>query len=458
MMELTGDGMRYQFENLLFNGVDIDREYDAEWIKGLVFSADDVSASFSGCVFNAFTGGATRFEGADASIYFRDCVWRNGVSPTHMFIGQQVTMPALPVDTLVVTNNTYFNNNSFWLFQENGLANFAVIEHNTVFTSLIDMMRLRFTSNTSIRSNIFYGTHAYGDSDEARTGSWYETDGSISSIISLYEVPSQILDGAGLSEAERTVVLTHNAYFTPQPIQDYWTAHPLLNGPEWLNARTQALFDDEAGHPNFIEGSNLNQDPDFTDTAMDDWVVGKVADYCTTYRATLTPGNPLSGDADDNRNYDQLQGVDILAGIPWPLPESMAYQNADLLVGGHDGLPVGNLNWNPDMRALYVEPTEVTTNLSSPSTALSDQYLLGQNRPNPFSDLTVFTFNVPTNGKTSLKLYDLAGREVKTLVDEVLTTGAYEYELDASDLVAGTYFYHFKAGTFSSVKKMIIIK
>ncbi len=457
MFEFTGDGNRHEFKNLIFNGVDLDREYDAEWIKGLIFSADDISASFEGCVFNAFTGGATRFDGANASIYFRDCVWRNGVSPTHMFIGQQVTMPALPVDTLIVTNNTYFNNNAFWLFQENGLAKFAIIEHNTIFTSLIDMMRLRFTSNAYIRSNIFYGTHAYGDSEESQSGTWYEPDGSPYSIISLYDVPSELLDEAGLTEAERTVILTNNAYFSPAPIKNYWDTHDGISGPTWMNTRTQAFFDDELGHPNFIAHSNVEQDPNFTDTVMDEWVVGKVADYCTTYRATLTPGSPLSGDAGDNRNYDEEQGVDILAGLQWPLPESMAYQNSELLVGGHDGLPVGDLNWDPDLREQYIEPTEITTDLREP-TAAAGNYDLKQNYPNPFSTQTVITFNIPEKGMTKLGVYDMFGKEIKSLVNEALAAGRYQFEFDTKNLIPGAYFYKLQSGNFTGVKKMTILK
>ena len=458
MFRFIGDGTRHEFKDIIFNGVDLDRLYDSEWIRGLVFEGDDISASFEGCVFNCFTGGATRFEGANASIYFRDCVWRNGVWPTHMFVGQQVTMPALPVDTLVVTNNTYFNNNAFWLFQEDGLANFAVIEHNTIFTSLIDMMRLRYTSNTYIRSNIFYGTHAYGDSQEAQDGTWYEPDHSPYSIISLYEVPSELLDAAGITESERTVVVSHNAYFSPQPIVDYWNSHAGISGPAWMNERTQGLFDDDTGHPNFIEGSNVNADPNFTDTDMEDWVVGKVADFCTTYRATLTPGSPLSGDAGDNRNYDAHFGVDILAGLMWPLPENMAYQNAEMLIGGHDGLPIGDLNWFPDMREQYVEPTEITTALNEPTATASTDYQLGNNFPNPFSDKTIISFNIPRGGMTTLKVYDMFGKEIETLVNKELKAGKYEYEFNTGKLISGNYFYQLQSGDYTGIKKMIILR
>jgi len=152
--KIVGDGTSNSFTDIIFQGVDLDRKYDSEWFQAIVFTADDLSVSFSGCVFNAFTGGATAFAGCkNLSVYFRDCTWRNGLWPSHPFIGQQVTLPALPIDTLIVTNCTYFNNNSFWLFQENNIAGYVVIEHNTIFTSIIDDFRMRWLVKANDRSN-----------------------------------------------------------------------------------------------------------------------------------------------------------------------------------------------------------------------------------------------------------------------------------------------------------------
>lgn len=451
MMQLTGDGNRHVFRDIMFNGVDLNREYDAEWIRGMEFLADDMSVTFERCVFNAFTGGAIRIEGRDASLYVRDCKWRNGVWPTHMFVGQQVTLPELPVDTLIMTNNTYFNNNSFWIFQEKDLIEFAVIEHNTIFTSLIDMMRLRYSSNARIRSNLFYGTHAYGDSEEFQDITAYEPDGSPYSIISIYEVPSNILEAAGLTPFDRTIVLTHNAYFTPQPIVDYWNGNAEVTGVTWMNDRTQNLFNSS---PLFFANNNVEKDPGFVDVAMDEWITGKVADFCITYRATLTPGMPLSGDAGDNRNYDEHQGVDILAGIQWPLPEDLAYSDAELLVGGHDGLPVGDLNWFPDKRAQYVEPTTIISGLSEALPNETAGYNLKQNYPNPFNENTVIAFTIPEKGLTTLTVYNMLGETVEVLVNDELQKGTYKYDFAAENMITGTYFYKLQSGDFVAVRKM----
>ncbi|MEN8116243.1 MAG: T9SS type A sorting domain-containing protein [Bacteroidota bacterium] len=359
--QLVGDDLEYSFTDVFFQGIDLNRQYSV-WVNACVFQADSITATFEGCVFNAFTGGATAFANCNnPSIYFRDNIWRHGVSDFHPFIGQQVTLPALPIEKLVVTNNTYINNNSFWLFQENGLAKTAIIEHNTVYGGLIDVMRLRYLANANVKSNIFYAEHAFGDTDSSRVNGWYEPDHSPMSVISLYEIPDEILTPAGMTEAGRVVNVTNNAWFTPQPIIDYWEANAeIYNDFSFMNTRTDSMFSDNSSYPYLVDEGNVNKNPSFTNTAMDTWMIQSIADFCTTFRATDgCNGHCWSGNGGSFRNYDEEQGVDIFNGIQWPLPETLAYSDAELLAGGHDDLPVGDLNWHAGMREQYVEPTEV---------------------------------------------------------------------------------------------------
>jgi hypothetical protein len=85
-------------------------------------------------------------------------------------------------------------------------------------------------------------------------------------------------------------------------------------------------------------------------------------------------------------------------------------------------------------------------------------YSLEQNYPNPFNPTTAIRYNVPKNGPVSIKLFDITGREVATLVNEVKSAGSYEIKLDASGLASGVYFYRMTANDFVSVKKMSILK
>jgi hypothetical protein len=85
-------------------------------------------------------------------------------------------------------------------------------------------------------------------------------------------------------------------------------------------------------------------------------------------------------------------------------------------------------------------------------------YSLSQNYPNPFNPQTKITYSVPVTGRVVLKLYDLAGREVKTLLEESRTAGVYSLTVDGSDLPSGVYFYSIRANEYTASKKMSLIK
>ncbi|MDP4116982.1 MAG: T9SS type A sorting domain-containing protein, partial [Bacteroidota bacterium] len=85
-------------------------------------------------------------------------------------------------------------------------------------------------------------------------------------------------------------------------------------------------------------------------------------------------------------------------------------------------------------------------------------YTLGQNYPNPFNPSTVISFSVPKAGLVTLKVYNLLGQEVATLVNSNLQANNYKVTFDAKNLTSGVYFYTIKAGDFSLSKKMIFIK
>jgi len=86
------------------------------------------------------------------------------------------------------------------------------------------------------------------------------------------------------------------------------------------------------------------------------------------------------------------------------------------------------------------------------------EFSLSQNYPNPFNPSTVIKYQLPISSQVTLKVYDVLGDEVATLVNEEKPTGFYEVELNASRLSSGFYIYKITAGNFSSTKKMILIK
>jgi 1,4-alpha-glucan branching enzyme len=86
------------------------------------------------------------------------------------------------------------------------------------------------------------------------------------------------------------------------------------------------------------------------------------------------------------------------------------------------------------------------------------EYHLEQNYPNPFNPVTIIRYQVPAKSYVTLKVFDIVGREIATLVNHELAKGYYEAEFDASKLSSGIYFYRLESGSFTSSKKMVLMK
>ena len=89
---------------------------------------------------------------------------------------------------------------------------------------------------------------------------------------------------------------------------------------------------------------------------------------------------------------------------------------------------------------------------------LPRSFILNQNYPNPFNPLTKIHFEIPEPVFVVLKVYDILGREVATLVNRQMFPGRYTVQFSAGNFASGIYFYRLKAGNFVQSKKMIIIK
>ena len=147
-------------------------------------------------------------------------------------------------------------------------------------------------------------------------------------------------------------------------------------------------------------------------------------------------------------------------------PIKMSSDNGTTWVSFMDGLTAGfypSVGKNSSGTLFFTKKGTVVYRYGS-VTGINDNYntplnfALSQNYPNPFNPSTSIGFRVSEFGFVSLKVYDVLGREVTTLVNEELSTGTYNYNFDASKLTSGIYFYKISAGNFVETKKMILIK
>ena len=89
---------------------------------------------------------------------------------------------------------------------------------------------------------------------------------------------------------------------------------------------------------------------------------------------------------------------------------------------------------------------------------VNDKFILYTCYPNPFNPSTTIRYQIPQDGIVTLKIYDILGSEVTTLVNEEKLAGKYEVNFNASTLASGVYIYRIQAGDFVSSKKMILLK
>lgn len=100
----------------------------------------------------------------------------------------------------------------------------------------------------------------------------------------------------------------------------------------------------------------------------------------------------------------------------------------------------------------------LTTSTDDTDTAIPAEYVLMQNYPNPFNPSTVISYSIPVGGNVQLKVYDMLGKEITQLVNEVQIAGNYEIRFNAEGLSTGVYFYQLISDNFVETKKMMLVR
>jgi len=146
-------------------------------------------------------------------------------------------------------------------------------------------------------------------------------------------------------------------------------------------------------------------------------------------------------------NYNLPAGVSIIVNTILGSSSSLNGQgsydvtNANLLTQGK----------------LFVTYTNVVTDVQD-EFQIANNFNLSQNYPNPFNPSTKIQYSIPSNQIVQLKIYDVLGKEITTLVNEVQSAGTYEVNFDGKSLTSGIYFYTIKADNYTETKSMIFMK
>ena len=183
--------------------------------------------------------------------------------------------------------------------------------------------------------------------------------------------------------------------------------------------------------------------------------------------------NLLFGSADTS-----LASLTALNTSPLPLRQAsyFTFNPADTNVSYYVGLEVKNgakfrlrvYAWNQTSSAsatkyiytqnIIIKGTTTPASAVEGETEIPANFKLEQNYPNPFNPTTSISYSIPKTAFVTLKVYNLIGQEVASLVNEIKDPGNYKSTFDASKLSSGIYFYRLEAGNFVSIKKMALMK
>jgi subtilisin-like proprotein convertase family protein len=167
----------------------------------------------------------------------------------------------------------------------------------------------------------------------------------------------------------------------------------------------------------------------FINTLLNDSATTPIASGTAPFTGSFIPTNPLSSFNGLAVNGSWILGIDDIAE-------------------GDSGV----------LKAWCLQLTYQTLAGGIQTTEIPNYFSLAQNYPNPFNPTTVIEFSIPTTELVMLKVFDVLGREVAVLVNELKRPGFHSVDFNAANLASGIYFYRIDAGEFTSVKRMMLIK
>jgi endo-1,4-beta-xylanase len=141
-----------------------------------------------------------------------------------------------------------------------------------------------------------------------------------------------------------------------------------------------------------------------------------------------------------------IKGITI-----WGYIEGQVWQSSTYLVR-YNGTARPALLW----LAQYIKDNP--TGVKETTSTLPATFELDQNFPNPFNSSTTIKYSIAITSRVTLKIFDILGREVQTVINTVQASGQYTVSFNAQDLASGIYFYQMNAGNFTAIKKLVLVK
>ncbi len=208
----------------------------------------------------------------------------------------------------------------------------------------------------------------------------------------------------------------------------------------------------------FPQGTIINSDGFFVICRDTNLFKSKFPE-ATNYIGNLSFGLDGSGELIRLFNSDEITIDSLTYDDKTPWPEEPDGEGSSLELKNYTLDNSKYYNWSASTN--YGTPSlqnSVFTSTENDFNQIPTEYKLSQNYPNPFNPSTTISYSIPQNSNVSLKIYDVIGKEVMSLVNQQQVAGNYEIEFNASNFSSGVYFYKLQSGNFAETRKMILVK
>ena len=412
-------------------------------VQGGLFRTDSEGGSFTfkGNVFSNIAGQILRTDHSTGTIHVEDNIFANlgALSTSNFGAGKGIDLRASSVGSLVVVNNTFVNYQDRVIRHYNfgdplagtGNIEYGLIDHNTFvngmgFHGVLSLGNVG--AEMTITNNLFVDGFAGGEdsTDVTRSFEWGNTGETYANgnnrMSWVFAAPASGTDWT----------VSNNFYALSDEGQAFIDSYDTVGVGSPLSLFIQGEIDNASTAFTRIDDPMLKEAPEL--------MVGMLTYYREDAGRTKDTPNDVWDPA--TQDFDRKPLTYFIDTF-----DASIASNSPAATGATGGGQVG-ASWGTYM----VDPIE-------DNDLLPVSVKLDQNYPNPFNPSTKISFTLPSSQKVTLKVYDLLGREVATLVNnETISSGAHSFTFDAANLSSGVYIYQLAGNNLSLTRKMTLIK
>ncbi|MFA7420783.1 MAG: T9SS type A sorting domain-containing protein [Melioribacteraceae bacterium] len=405
-----------KLDGLYISGVNSSRNQQGNLIQT---GTTNVKITLNNCEIDSVKNRIIVADQNFCSVFITDSYMHNTANSSHG--GRIIDARETIMDTIVMVNNTFYNVMHNILGRFSGGQKYFKFDHNTVYNLMRTPLRIDVCPDIVMTNNLFLQTGFVG-------------------YIPEWEKQFQLGDMGDRDEWTRIEIWPLDSL---NAFKGMTQKINCKNNNFWIDPAIETAFPDTIYKYRTLDFA-FEKKMVGADTLT--WVSENVSfvkapscKYLEMAKECWKDGSPQTNPGFDNTGY------------PFNFSYSTTSKSYTAATGG---FPLGDLNWFPEQKAKWLTSSDVIET----DAVIPVKYSLEQNYPNPFNPTTSIRFEIPTHGNYTVKVANILGQEVATLINGKLNAGVHHVTFNAANLSSGVYFYSLTGDKVNITKKMLLMK